>query len=169
MDQSMYQLRQGSMTITKFKSKFDEYVAYFPWVESDRVEFFVKHLRDSIKYKVNPYAPSTLSDVVRLAINFELEACNWVEGGINRFGERPTGSSFYNQISKSTKFSKSAKLTQDGGKNIRASRLSEKEVEEHRKKNLYFTYHKIRHQSWECPIKKRHMAAIEVDEEEEDV
>jgi hypothetical protein len=50
MRQSMYQLRQGSMSITEFKFKFDEHVAYFPsWTENDRVEFFVEYLRDSIK------------------------------------------------------------------------------------------------------------------------
>jgi hypothetical protein len=45
MHQSLYRLRQGSMAITKFKLKFDEYAAYFSsWTENDRIEFFVKYI-----------------------------------------------------------------------------------------------------------------------------
>ena len=45
MHQSLYRLRQGSMAITKFKLKFDEYVAYFSsWTENDRIELFVKYI-----------------------------------------------------------------------------------------------------------------------------
>jgi hypothetical protein len=51
------------MIVTEFKLKFDEHVAYYPsWTENDRVEFFVEHLKDSIKYKVNLYTLSTLGD-----------------------------------------------------------------------------------------------------------
>jgi hypothetical protein len=167
MRQSMYKLRQGSMSVAEFKLKFDEHVAYFPsWMESDRVEFFVEHVRESIKYKVNPYAPSSLSEAFCLALNFELE------GGLDRFGKRSDGTSSQNQTSKSTKFSKSdrfAKPTQNGRKGFNASRLSDKEVEEHRKKNLCFTCHKSGHQRWECPTSKRHAAVMEVDETEEEV
>jgi hypothetical protein len=155
------------MSIAELKLKFDEHVAYFPsWTESDRVEFFVEHLRESIKYKVNPYAPSSLSEAFCLALNFELE------GGLDRFGKSSTGTSSQNQTSKSTKFSKSnrfSKTTQNGGKSFNAPRLSDKEVEEHRKKNLCFTCHKQGHQRWECPTNKRHAAAMEVDEAEEEI
>jgi hypothetical protein len=115
------------MSVTEFKLKFDEHVVYFPsWTENNRVEFFIEYLRDSIEYKVNPYAPSTLGEAFRLAINFELQVGNRLEGGLNHFGKRPTRTSSQNQISKSTKFSKSDRVSkpQEGGKGFRAPRLS---------------------------------------------
>jgi hypothetical protein len=112
-----------------------------------------------------------LEEAFHLAINFELEVGNRVEGGLNRFGKRPAGSSSQNQISKSTKFSKSDRVSkpQEGGKGFRAPRLSQKEVEEHHEKKLCFICHKPGHRRWECPTNKRHAAAVEVDEAEEDV
>jgi hypothetical protein len=139
MHLSMYRLRQGSMSVTEFKFEFDEYRAYFPsWTENDRVEFFVEYLRDSIKYKVNPYAPSTLGEAFHLAINFKLEVGNRVEGGLNRFGKRPTGTSSQNQMPKSTKFSQSDRVSkpQEGRKGFRAPRLCQKELGEHHEKKL---------------------------------
>lgn len=87
--------KQSGMTITEFKAKFDKYVSYFPsWIESDRVEFFVENLRDSIKYKINPHVPKTLDEAYGLAMNFEKEVSSHWEGNGNRFGKGSIGSSF---------------------------------------------------------------------------
>ena len=45
MRQGLYDLKHGSLSVTQFKSKFDEYIVYFSnWGESDRIEFFVCNL-----------------------------------------------------------------------------------------------------------------------------
>jgi hypothetical protein len=49
MRQKLYDLKQGSLSVTQFKLEFDEHIVYFPnWGENDKIEFFVRNLRDSV-------------------------------------------------------------------------------------------------------------------------
>ena len=159
MRQKLFRLRQTSMSVSEYKLKFDEHVVYFPsWSEKDRVDFFVENLRDSIKFKIIPYSPSTLDEAHCLAINFERE-------GSERFESK--GQSFKKRLDRSnpqSRFFKSSR-TSDGRK---VPRLSDKEQEEHMKKGLCFNCHKPGHRSNECPNKKRHAAALEIEGANED-
>lgn len=68
----MYKLREGTLTIEEFKSKFNEHSTYFPsWMQLDRVKFFVETLTDSMLFKVKPYAPQSLSEVYHVTSKFE--------------------------------------------------------------------------------------------------
>jgi len=59
MRQGMYRLRQRNMSVSKYKSKYNDHCSYFPsWNESDRIEYFIENLKDSIKFKVSAYAPN---------------------------------------------------------------------------------------------------------------
>jgi hypothetical protein len=54
--------------------EFDEHIGYIPnWGESDRIEFVVRNLKNSIRFKVGAHSPQTLDETYGLAMNFERE------------------------------------------------------------------------------------------------
>ena len=80
MRQGLYELKHGSLSVTQFKLKFAEHIVYFPnWGESDRIEFFVRNLKDSIRLKVSVHSPKTLDEAYSLAINFEREVNSMIK------------------------------------------------------------------------------------------
>jgi hypothetical protein len=80
MRQKLFGLKQTSMSVSEYKSKFDEHVVYFPsWSDKDRVDFFVENLKNSIKFKIIPYSPATYDEAHRLALNFERESSQRIE------------------------------------------------------------------------------------------
>ena len=169
MRQKLYDLKQGSLSVTQFKLEFDEHIVYFPnWGESDRIEFFVRNLRDSIRFKVSAHSPQTLDEAYGLAMNFEREVNSRMERKKGQLGKRPL--EFKHPVNRSSKFAKRSKPSQfsrfnQGNQN---SRLSKEEQEEHVKKGLCFKCHKPGHRSFECPTVKRKIAAIEVEHEDGD-
>ena len=144
------------MSVSEYKSKFDEHVVYFPsWSDKDRVDFFVENLKNSIKFKIIPYSSATYDEAHRLALNFERESSQRIESQskIQSF-KRLDGSNPQSRFSTTSKTSEGRKVP----------RLSEKEQEEHVKKGLCFNCHEPGHRSRECPNKKKHVAALEVEE-----
>ena len=74
MRQKLYNLKQKSLSVIHFKLEFDEHIVYFPnWGESDKIEFFVRNLKDSIRFKVSAHSPLTLDEAYGLAMNFDGE------------------------------------------------------------------------------------------------
>ena len=104
-------LNQGSLFVIQFKSKFDEHIVYFPnWGESDRIEFFVCNLKDSIRFQVSAYNPKTLDEAYALAMNFEREVNNKIERNMGLLEKRSLEFNYPgNQSSKFAKFSKTSK------------------------------------------------------------
>ncbi|MBE3102723.1 MAG: hypothetical protein IMZ40_00590, partial [Bacilli bacterium] len=170
MRQGLYDLKQGSLSVTQYKSKFDLHIVYFPnWGESDRVEFFLRNLKDSIRFKVNAYHPRTLDDAYGLALNFEREVNSKLEKNKSLLGKRSSEFNRSNNF-KSSKFSQGSNPSQGSKFNPgqRGAMLSKEEQEEHVKKGLCFRCHKPGHRSFECPSSKRKTAALEVEQGDED-
>jgi hypothetical protein len=89
MRQELYDLNTKKLPFTQFKSKFNEHIVYFSnWGESDKIEFFVCDLKDSIMFKVSAHSPKTLDDAYGLAINFEREINNMLERNKNHLEKR---------------------------------------------------------------------------------
>ena len=102
------------MPFTQFKSKFNEHIFYFPnWGESDKIDFFVGDLNDSIMFKVSAHSPKTLDEAYGLAMNFEREINNMMERNKNYLEKKSLESNHpANQSSKFVKFSKTSKPSQ---------------------------------------------------------
>ena len=114
MRQKLNDLKYESLSVTQFKLEFDEHVVYFPnWGENDRIEFFVRNLKDSINFKVSAYSPQTLDEAYELAMNFEREVNSMMERKKNQLGKKSLEFKFpTNQSSKSAKFFKNSKPSQ---------------------------------------------------------
>ena len=69
-------------------------------MELDRVEFFIESLKESIQFKIKPYAPPLLREAYCLASNFE-----WHERVLDKscgpFNKQPSGFSFQRNVLKS--------------------------------------------------------------------
>jgi hypothetical protein len=60
MCQKLYDLKQENLSVTQFKLEFDKHIVYFPnWGENDKIELFVRNLKDSIRFKVSAHSPQT--------------------------------------------------------------------------------------------------------------
>ena len=60
------------MSVSHFKLMFDDHIIYFPNLgESVRIEFFVRNLKDSIRFKISAHSPKTLDEAYGLAMDFE--------------------------------------------------------------------------------------------------
>ena len=92
----------------------DEHIVYFPnWGESDRIEFFVRNLKDSIRFKVSAHSPNILDKAYGLAMNFEREVNSRIKRNKGQLGKRLLVSNYpANQSSKFAKFFKTSKLSQ---------------------------------------------------------
>ena len=172
MLQRLYDLNQGSLSVTQFKSKFDEHIVYFPnWSESDKIEFFVPNLKDSIRFQVSAHSLKTLDEAYALTMNFEREVNNRIERNKGLLGKRSLEFNYHgNQSSKFAKFSKTSKPSKFSKFNQgnKIGMLSKEDQEEHVKKGLCFKCHQVGHRSFECPTFKRRTAAIEVVQEKDD-
>ena len=114
MRQGLYDLKQGALSVTQFKLKFDEHIVYFPnWGESDKIEFFVRNLKDSIWFKVSAHSPKTLDEAYELAMNFEREVNSRMERNKSQQGKRSAKSNYpAKQSIKFAKFSKNFQPSQ---------------------------------------------------------
>ena len=138
MCQGLYNLNQGSLY--PIQVKFDVHIVYFPnWGESDRIEFFVRNLKDSIRFQVKAHSPKTLDEAYALAMNYERKVNNRIERNKGLLGKRSLEFNYPgNQSSKFAKFSKTSKPSKFSKFNQRnkIGMLSKEDQEEHVKTKI---------------------------------
>ena len=76
---------------------------------SGKIEFFVRNLKDSIRFKVSAHSPKTLNETYDLAMNFKRKVNSRMERNKGQLGKKFLISNYPAiQSFKSTKFSKTS-------------------------------------------------------------